>query len=600
MTVAMVASTGFSPALAQDNEAPGTTPELDQANELGQGSCSPESLAVDQVTTCSFPLIGATRLSGLFPVHAYVIGQENLRSGRCVISGDSLVCPDLPVGYDSGPLSIAVDFAPEQNALAEISVDRTHDGVLGLSIVSLRVTPAFVGVPTTFQVFRSSSLAQNATADLLLRREGDDTVVARAPALSPGEQHGFAELTIPEPGRWTLTGCVNGPSEECVKEGIRRPVQAIAPDPLPLVEGHNDVSADRINLVFVGSGFDDRTKATLVETATRLLSLDGEPEVYSDAAGPYALGWGPFSVEPIRGNVDRFNFWYLEGDLPSMDLLVDPSTTEVDTMSVDPLGLGPDVILVGLTRNSSADRDRAHAALPSWADDEVVDLPDTPSLGSIYLPVFDNDPSVAGTLTHELGHALFGLRDEYDRFGTDVGRPGYPNCLTDRVDAETYWGDLLGQLDPMYERWQSVSEANGVWYETDLTKDEFRVDVVDAYCAGDEVASFRPTKRSLMNGEEPVFGMVNRRRAEQVLDLWPEPVVAPSTTTTTPTTTTVATSTSIPTTLPPSTVSGGASAPVDGTGKSTGSAAVPLVVVGLTVVALAAATVALMRARART
>jgi len=595
MTVAIVVSTGFSPALAQNNEAPGTTPELDQANELGHGSCSPDSLAVDQVTTCTFPLIGATRLSGLFPVHAYVIGQEDLRSGRCVISGDRLVCPDLPVGYDRGPLSIAVDFAPEQNALAEISVDRTHDGVLGLSIVSLRVTPAFVGVPTRFQVFRSSSLAQNATADLLLRREGDDTVVARAPALSPGEQYGFAELTIPEPGRWTLTGCVNGPSEECVKEGIRRPVQAIAPDPLPLVEGHNDVSADRINLVFVGSGFDDPTRATLVETATRLLSLDGEPEVYSDAGGPYALGWGPFSVEPIRGNVDRFNFWYLEGDLPSIDLLVDPSTTESDTMSVDSLGLGPDVILVGLTRNSSADSDRAHAALPSWADNEVVDLPDMPSLGSIYLPVFDDDPSVAGTLTHELGHALFGLRDEYDRFGSDVGLPGYPNCLTDRVDAETYWGDLLGQLDPMYERWKSVSEANGVWYETDLAKDEFRVDVVDAYCAGDEVAGFRPTQRGLMNFEEPVFGAVNRRRAEQILDLWPQPVVV-TTTTVAPTTTTSSTSASTAAATQPS-GSESASGPVS-TGRDSSGTATNLPIIG-GLVAIAAAAISVVRLRER-
>ncbi len=598
MAIAIVVSAGVSPALAQDLEVPGTTPELDQPNEIGQGTCSPESLAVDQVTTCTFPLIGATELPLLSPVTAYVVGQENLRSGRCVINGERLVCPDLPVGYDRGRLSIAVDALPDEVSLAEIAVDRTGDGVLGLVTVSMRVPPAFSGAPTTIQVFRASSLSPNATADLLLRREGDDTVVARVPALRSGEQYGFAEFVIPEPGRWTITGCQNGGGEECVKEGIRRPIHAIAPDPIPLVEGHNDVSADRINLVFVGSGFDDPTLPSLADEATRLLSLDGEPEAFSYDGATYGLGWGPFSVDPIRGNIDRFNFWYLDGDLPVVATLITPPDSDVDTVSVGPLGLGPDVILVGLTRNWSADGSRAHAELPSWADEMNLEPSDTPSLGSIYLPVLDDDPAVAGTLTHELGHALFGLRDEYDLFGTNVAEPGYPNCAIGEAQADTFWGDFRGQLDPMYGRWKKVSEANGVWYETDLTEDQFRVGMVEAHCGGDGIDTYRPTKRGLMNGEEPVFGTVNRHRAEQVLGLWPEPVVIPSTTTAAPTTSMVATSTSLPTTTS-STVSGGASGPVNETGESTGSGSVPLVVAGAAAVALGAVAVALMRARAQ-
>jgi len=167
------------------------------------------------------------------------------------------------------------------------------------------------------------------------------------------------------------------------------------------------------------------------------------------------------------------------------------------------------------------------------------------------------------------------------------------------VDAETYWGDLLGQLDPMYERWKSVSEANGVWYETDLTKDEFRVDVVDAYCAGDEVASFRPTKRGLMNFEEPVFGAVNRRRAEQILNLWPEPVVVATTTTTLAPTTTTSPATTSTVAASGSSGSESASGPVSAGGDSSGNGTNLPIIGGLVAIALVAAVITVVRFRAR-
>lgn len=531
MTLTMATATARADVIYDD---PGTTPELDAPNELGPGRCSPETLAVDQVTTCTFPLIGATEYPEFFEIHAEVVGRSHLKSGRCRIDAGSLVCPDLPVGYDRGELQIGFESLGPGEPLATVSVDRTGDGVFGLVVVTLRVQPVFAGAPTTMEVFRASSLADDATADLLLRRAGDDTVVERVPALAAQESFGMAEFTVPGPGRWTITGCLNGETDECVKEGIRRPIHAIEPVPVPLIEDHNDPSATRINLVFVGSGFYDGEPKNVQDEAIRLLTLDGEPEVFSfDDDVPYDLGWGPFAVEPLRDNIDKFNFWYLEDGLPAGTDLFDPGQDGLNNLSVAELGLGNDVVLITLSRNGGADGSRARASLPTFADDIEVELPDSPSLGSVYLPVTPGSSFDHSTLAHEFGHAIFGLRDEYEEQGLDTAIAGYPNCASSEAEAEDYWGDLVGQLDPMYERWKEVSQANDVWYEADDRGQDFVVATVTGGCFSTSGDAFRPTARSLMNGQEPVFGAVNRFRAEQILDLWPDPPPPPPPTTST-------------------------------------------------------------------
>ena len=85
----------------------------------------------------------------------------------------------------------------------------------------------------------------------MVSREGEDEVVARVPALPAGEQYGFAEFEIPEAGCWTITGCLNSPE-------------------------------------------DDGRNGPCVEEAVRLLSANGNPEVFRDGKAAFGLGWGPF------------------------------------------------------------------------------------------------------------------------------------------------------------------------------------------------------------------------------------------------------------------------------------------------------------------
>jgi hypothetical protein len=92
---------------------------------------------------------------------------------------------------------------------------------------------------------------------------------------------------------------------------------AAAQDPqdlVPLVQGHYDAAADRINLIFAGYQIGD--EQALRDTATDMLGWDGNV-VFDDAAGnetenpeaPYRQ-LGVFGIEPWRSSKDKFNIRY--------------------------------------------------------------------------------------------------------------------------------------------------------------------------------------------------------------------------------------------------------------------------------------------------
>jgi len=505
-------------------------------DDLGPGTCNPDRVAAEQLMTCSFELVGnAVEIEPYLSLHAGIIGNERAASSRCAVEGRTLVCPDLLAPFEDGPFEVTVAPIGGDRSLASASVTRTVDGVLGLVLTYRRVPNVFAGVETSIGTFRSFALAADDEAELLLRRDGEDEIVARVPALPADADEGVAVLTIPEPGRWTVTGCVAAADGSCRIEGIRRPLHAIDPTPIPLLPDHNGPPEDRINLVFAGSGFGEGDD--LPGTVTQLLSLDGEPIPIDIQGDVYALDWGPFSIEPLREELDRFNLWYLADDVPSGSIVVNPTFADPHPqIRVEDLGLGTAVSIVTLSRNGFVDGARANAELTSFADDAT--LPDRADVrfGSAYLPVVAEDPTAAATLAHELGHALFGLRDEYEEF-TEFGgvEPllGRPNCVGTAAEAEEHWGPLVGELDPMFTRWQEAMVEFDLWFEDADAADDFTVDLVTGGCFGpaDGDGAFRPTVRSLMNGQEPVLGTVNRQRVQAVLDLFPEPPPpSPSTT----------------------------------------------------------------------
>ncbi len=505
--------------------------------DLGPGTCTPDEVAFDQLVTCSFPLVGnASRVDPTFSPHAVIVDNRQAASSGCTVEERTLVCADLLAPYEEGPFEVTVIPVADGQPLASATVTRTVDGVLGWILAYRRVPIVFAGVETTIGTFRSFALADDADAELLLRRDGEDEIVARVPALQAGEEDGEATIVVPEAGRWTITGCAPAPDGSCLAEGIRRPIHAVAPTPQPLLPDHNGPPEDRINLVFVGSGFGqgDDLPGTVVD----LLAVDGEPSPLDAGGAIYDLDWGPFSIEPLRDEFRRFNLWYLPDDLPSGSIVINPAidAQSQSQIAVEDLGLGNAVSIITVSRNGFADGSRANAELASFADDET--LPDRSAIGfgSAYLPVDPIPTGAATTLTHELGHALFGLRDEYEEFaefGPLEPLLGPPNCLASEAEAEASWGPLVGELDPMFDRWRTAMIDNDLWFEEDGAAEDFTVGFVSGGCFGpiDGTGAVRPTVRGLMNGEEPVFGAVNRRRVQAVLDLFPEP--PPPTTTTT-------------------------------------------------------------------
>jgi len=102
-------------------------------------------------------------------------------------------------------------------------------------------------------------------------------------------------------------------------------------------------------------------------------------------------------------------------------------------------------------------------------------------------------------LTHELGHTLGGLKDEYVVDG-GVDLPGYPNCAPDKDTAKHWWGDLEGEGTFGL----NIGYYGGCSYTSD---------------------NIRPTKSSIMGSGQyegffPGFGAVNERQLERAIQYW--------------------------------------------------------------------------------
>lgn len=157
------------------------------------------------------------------------------------------------------------------------------------------------------------------------------------------------------------------------------------------------------------------------------------------------------------------------------------------------------------------------------------DPPSRPLVGSPFanlVVVIDSAYPADGLLhvPHELGHAMFNLPDEY--VGQQLGFDGredlssWPSCAESDEEAEAWWGDLVGSVDPMVELWiTQMDEAGFPVFEPEALEASVAVSNVDGGCYG-IAGSIRATFDSLMNQNIPVLGSVNRRWAEEILDLW--------------------------------------------------------------------------------
>jgi len=363
-------------------------------------------------------------------------------------------------------------------------------------------------------------------------RRRDGTAIVGTEQIEAAEVFTSAEgSVVPDlpVGRYRMWPCVGDTPATCEELPGGRPFQVIDGEPLELITGHNRRSADRINVLFVSSGlervFEGEPSNQLPELARTMLTIGGplgvdfEDNVVGEHAAASRLLWGPLAIEPLASHLDRFNFWYLPGDIADE---VGMLFAGLDTGGDEGFDL-PNLQITALY-NDGADF-VSDARRTSF---ESLDPSEVPPRGRlrfgdarVWVPHFSPLSGVT-TLAHEWGHGLFGLRDEYYGFDDRGIAEGFPNCAPDLETAELWWGSLLGAVDPFVEEVLAIQQdrlENPEFANVDLA-DTTAVGVTPGGCYSDVGSTdvYRPSIDSLMHSEVPVFGVVNRHRVQEVLD----------------------------------------------------------------------------------
>lgn len=329
-----------------------------------------------------------------------------------------------------------------------------------------------------------------------------------------------------------MTGSSPEPTQSTTSVPLPAPLPAElepAPEGLePLVAGHNRVSADRINLVLASWGWDDTEEFRTVAGAfvgwsghAQTWGPDGLP-LGQDADPSTAFGAevGLFGFEPFRSHRDSMNVW-ITAQSPDGPF----DWFEVGTY---PLWAPDQVIVVlalqdqdGWPNSSVSGQDTAFTdpdALARGTDQPfanatVIVDPAYPAATALHLP-------------HELGHAMFGLADEYvgrrDGYDGAARNAFWPSCADSQERAEGWWSDHLGEYDDQLDYWAQEMTAVG-FGPTQEALVAMREQNTTAYVPGgcfEVPGSVRSAQDTLMGFNFPAYGVTNRQWAQQVLDLW--------------------------------------------------------------------------------
>jgi hypothetical protein len=144
-----------------------------------------------------------------------------------------------------------------------------------------------------------------------------------------------------------------------------------------IVPGHNNVDANRVNMVFTGFNYAD--KNDFIDHVRKSIDFDGTEG-------------GIFSQEPFKSNKDKFNFWF-----------------------VDELGILPNNIDCFENFNTCVDATKNIASSCVVSNKNIVGLVNSPFRSFAWgeLQVTSNAYDIKRTVVHEMGHSLGQLRDEY-------------------------------------------------------------------------------------------------------------------------------------------------------------------------------------------
>ncbi len=485
-----------------------------RTQSIGVGACVPDPVVVTHLVDCRFPLAGPIEDAGV--AQAVVEGLEPAfagegRSWPCRVEDGELVCERL-VAAGVGLLSIGVDIdgslAGSRASLtvlpytlpAEIWIEGQESGAAQVQVVA-------ADVPVEIEARRRAALGP---VWLLVRSWPGLSQLVSPQLLADAAMVATVELTLNEPGQYELVLCNGLQPETCIADASGRRLQVIEPTVEELIPGHNLPGGDRVNLVVTGGGWESVDR--LAEVAQVLFDPSAEPMVSPDGSG---LWWPPFTIEPLASNGHLFNLWLLPDQI---DLLVQGADQEsgvsaaFDMEDSSFLHLQADPVRLG-----------GWAELPSfWQSVNAPGPSDEVILGSAVVFVDPAEPFAAAQgVSHELGHSLFGLIDEYQR-DEPAPKLAPPNCAENQAQAEQWWGDLVGEVDPQFQIYRSALQEHGLWTDDmeATLEDDLTVGFFNGWCLAATPDAVVPIRLSLMSDDVPVFGAVNRRQVELVLQRW--------------------------------------------------------------------------------
>ena len=492
--------------------------------DIEPGTCTPESVAPFTIVDCRFGLADSGLIvdpfEGAFADLDLPYDEQNGTRTPCHVDGQELVCPSVGTFITPGRRTVSVVIGSDSTPpLAAFDVVERNS--LAVQFTATRAEPlVFSGRLLELWVQRSTQ--ERIWALVTTRETGRPVAVFDVGEPDLNDDRYRVDMSSLLPGRYRIAPCIGESAVGCRRVTGGVVAQVGTGNIVPLFAGSARADADRFNIVLAGSGF--ATVEEVRSTAIELLGLsgpvglvDGEPA--SPGVQPFYAVFGPFATEPLASARNLFNLWLLT------DLVADPKALFHDH---PPRGSGSigtdgfDLTRVQITTLHSQPPGVLLRSEAGWTSLDGVgpeDIDDIEFAGA-YLAVNPSDRwSSASTLTHEWGHALFDLRDEYVEFGRGVTF-GYPNCAPDLETARQWWGDLEGSVDPFVEEYAAALAQLGLWFpdwvEADLTTGFD--DRSGCYTVDDSVA-VRPTADSIMNSGIPICGSVNRRQVEAVLSL---------------------------------------------------------------------------------
>ncbi len=335
---------------------------------------------------------------------------------------------------------------------------------------------------------------------------------------SSGTNEAETSLISPENnGEYDINICGNKVGKIIVKNNICKAL---------FDSTNNYKNKDRINMVFIGVK-NYRTIDKLKEIAKELVSIDGNSKSvpYLDTGGgsffEKSLDWGLLAIEPMKSSKDKFNFWYLDTLIENSDQMIYP---KLSSFNGEYCGLNH--VYFAILSNEVGSEYPYSQTNNFWGSknlnkDNIIFYP---SVSYINIRE-DGQINTRQQFVHETSHSVFGLPDEYYGSFSGTNQGTYPTCAPNIETANTWWASLIGQVDPFYYEYKKAMNDNGL---TPIDENNLKIDYVYGGCyfgEGDRNI-LRPTNTSIMGssigfiGAPPVFGSVNRRRAEQVLNLF--------------------------------------------------------------------------------